>query len=480
MNKPLSFATQSVQLGGWSAERMLNYYSRVFPQGSAAGQVMARQHAGLAAWVDLFAGTGLASSPVRCALELGGDFYAFAGGILWRVKSDGTSNSVVFPVDPVDPVTLSDDAGATMATDGINIALVASGVYAVITPTGGFSATASFPDLPGGITEATSVTFLNYKMIVSGKAGTGRADIIAVSDELDPTTFQTAAFGSAEADPDGLKQVLTVGDTLYALGNKTIEPMRDTASGDWPIAPYGGGIIPHGILSKRAVAHDGDTLYFVSSEGRVFRARGFQSQEISHPGVTKALEDVNNARCFMMFDGEETFFVVRIPSKPAWCFGLSTQRWSERSSGTDFQAFNARCSERFTLAGTSYAQTIIGGQDGVLYRLDPEVYADGDEVLRRWAVSQPIMQREFSVDLIQPWMSTGTADIGRDPKVTLYRSKNGQEFTVVGQRSLGAIGDHDREVYWNGLGHFTRRAQFALEVTDPVRADIYGVDMDAG
>ncbi|QDP58757.1 MAG: putative packaged DNA stabilization protein [Prokaryotic dsDNA virus sp.] len=477
MNKPLAFSTHSVKLGGWSAERMVNYYPRSFPDGTAAGQVMAVQHAGLTEWVDLFEGTGLTSSPVRCALEFDGDLFAFAGGILWRVKSDGTSNSIVFPIDPVDPQNLVDDAGATMATDGISIGIVAGGVYAVVTPGSGFSATASFPDLPEIVT-ASSVTCLNHKMIVSGK-GSGRDDVIAVSDELDADSFQSAAFGSAEADPDGLVQVLTVGDVLYGLGRKTVEAFYDSASGDWPLAPYRGSVIPHGLLSKRAVAHDGKTIYWVSREGRVFRAQGLQEQEISHPGVAKALSDKNNARCFMQHDGEETFFVVRVPGEPAWCFGLKTQRWSERATGADMGAYLGRCSERMNLAGTSYETQIIGGQDGKLYKLDPTANVDGSDVLKRWIVSQPVMQREFTVDLIQPWMSTGTVDIGRDPKVTLYRSKNGREFTVVGQRSLGAVGDLDREVYWNGLGHFTRRAQFALEVTDPVRADVYGVDMDA-
>ena len=476
MTKPLAFATQSVKLGAWSAERMINYYPVTFPEGSAAGTVMARQHAGLKARINLWGASGY-TYPIRCMIQHAGDLFAFAGGVIFRVKRDGTFTPLIYPIDPTGGNAIEDDADATMASDGLKIAIVANNRYAVVTVTGDDTASVTYPSLPQ-ITNAKSVTFLNQRMIVTG-AGSGRGDVIATSDPLDAETFQSAAYGTAESDPDGLVQGYTVGDVFYALGTATIEPMYDAGSGNFPLRSYSGGTIPHGLLNRRAVTSDGQMLYWVSKDKRIFRAAGFQAQEISHPGVQRALDAIGGVRCFMFTDGESTFFAVRIPDNTTWCFDLRSQRWSERSTGISEGPWLARCAARFSFDGQAYEVQLVGGNDGTIYEVDAQTYVDGTRTLRRWIVSQPIMQRGFSVDYLEPYLSTGLTPLGRTPQITLYRSRSGRGFAPVSMRSLGASGDYDRRVYWNGLGHFQRRGQFALEVTDECRADIFGVEMEA-
>lgn len=131
---------------------------------------------------------------------------------------------------------------------------------------GGLHALVAVPVPTGGTEAAVSVTTLAGYIIIS-VAGSQRMYLVR------PAEFWVEDFFEAESEPDLVYQVVTVGDTFWALGATTIEPFSATGDFNFPFAPISGRAMRYGIVPGTAIVFD-DGVIFVDDRGMVRTSNG--------------------------------------------------------------------------------------------------------------------------------------------------------------------------------------------------------------
>lgn len=118
----------------------------------------------------------------------------------------------------------------------------------------------------GGTEAAISVTTLAGYIIIA-VAGKQRMYLVR------PGEFWVEEFFEAESEPDQVYQVVTVGDTFWAMGATTIEPFSATGDSEFPFAPISGRALRYGIIAGTAIVFD-DRVMFVDDRGIVRDSSG--------------------------------------------------------------------------------------------------------------------------------------------------------------------------------------------------------------
>jgi hypothetical protein len=99
-----------------------------------------------------------------------------------------------------------------------------------------------------------------------------------------PAEFWVEIFAEAETEPDRVYQVVTVGNTFWAMGANTIEPWSPTGDADIPFAPIIGRALRYGIVAGSARVLNDDVVYIASD----FTVRDTSGQRVS----THAVEEL--------------------------------------------------------------------------------------------------------------------------------------------------------------------------------------------
>jgi hypothetical protein len=131
---------------------------------------------------------------------------------------------------------------------------------------GGIHALVAVPVPTGGTEAAISVTTLAGYIIIA-VAGSQRMYVVR------PAEFWVEDFFEAESEPDLIYQVITIGDSFWALGATTIEPFSATGDLDFPFAPIAGRALRYGIIPGTAIVLD-DRVIFVDDRGIVRDSSG--------------------------------------------------------------------------------------------------------------------------------------------------------------------------------------------------------------
>lgn len=441
------------QPGGYSGTRLLNVYARPRRGGASGAELV--QSSGM----ERFTKTAM-GGPVRALLAGTSFLYAMAGGRFWTINPEGGNFSR--------GVTVPDDAGATMATDGTTVAVANQGsLYTHAIGSNGFRS----QDV-ATLNSVGSVAFMDQRFVLEGSSG-GRRDRLVCSGALDPTSWDGLAFATAEADPDATRRVFVNGAQLWVCGATTIEIWFGTGSGDFPFSRNPGAVLNVGIRNAQSIASDRQgNVFWIGSDRLVYASGGgFSAIEISEPQVVEALKPSNNPRLFTIVDQGDTFVCIRPNDGPAWLYSTKHRLWSERASGVpEGSLWLARNAVFFR--GSWYA----GAEDGNVYELKDTICSDGDLALRRVWTTEPFENdmQPFSLEELQIDVQTGEHDLGRSPVLKLETSQDGKVWLPARGRNLGLRGNFRRHVAWCRLGRFRPRAQFRLTATDPVRTTIYG------
>jgi hypothetical protein len=123
-------------------------------------------------------------------------------------------------------------------------------------------------------------------------------------------------------------------------------------------------------------------------------------------------------------------------------------------------------------------------ESGKVYSLEPEVYTDDGEPIRRLrrtqtlsAGNKPLFFGELLVDI-----ETGVANAdSADPQLMLrYSNDNGNTWSNEKTKSLGAVGEYSRRVKYGPTGSSKRGKGrvWELSITDPVKFALFGADVE--
>lgn len=462
----IPFARQAYRLRSLpvSAQRCLNLYPELAGQ-DGKEEVVLYGTPGLASFAT--AGSGL----VRGVHVMDGVLYVVSGTTLYSVSSAGTATSLG-TVAGAWRCAMADNGTQLVITDG-SIAFLDQ--YFIFGP----STTGYVYSVAGGLTAIADADFAT--------AGDGSFFLSALADGA---TYDALDFASAESAPDDIVRVFVDHRELWLFGESSIEVWYNSGAADFPFERISGALMERGCAAKWSVAKADNSVFWLGDDLIVYRAAGYQPQRISTHAIEYAIKgysDVSDAFAYSYADEGHTFYALTFPTgKATWVFDASTGLWHERSYYISATGTHTR--HRANCYAKAYGKHIVGDyEDGSLYELDLDTYADAGDTIQRIADSPPIHSENLAVFMgkLQVDVESGaglTSGQGEDPQAMLQWSDDGgRTWGNEHWRSMGRIGEYLRRVIWRRLGRFRTRI-FRLTITDPIKIAIIGAfaDMERG
>lgn len=433
------FAAQSLLHEGqrsMTSERLVNLYPETSPRGRTP--VTLRSTPGLSEVGQFQTGR------VRAMESTSAGIYAAVNGYLclWN----GSAFSV-----------LGEIAGgpATIAWNGANagqVAVVAGTRYWI------WDGSTLSEVSSGAFTSYGSVAFVDGYFSLT-ESGGGR---LTVTDLYDGKTLAADDVATAEHRPDNLIRVTTSGGMIWFMGERSIEPWQNVGAVDFPFSPLQSTVIEKGIRSAAEVAILDNTIFWNSSEPRVYRQNNFAPERVSTHAVEASMErHATDVVSFAYQHEGHDWYVVRSEDRPAWVYDAATQSWHERSTGINYGPWEA------TASVFHDGQWYLGTADGYLCTLGG--FQDRGSEMRREATTGVISNGgdTFEIDSLYARVEAGTGGT-----LMWQYSRDGRVFERENFRSVGAAGNYRTQQRWRNLGQFTDFA-FRLACTDNVDFAIY-------
>ena len=312
---------------------------------------------------------------------------------------------------------------------------------------------------------ANTVTYQDGYFIFN-RAGTGQFFL----SELLSIEFDALSFATAEGAPDNANCVISKKRELWVFGPDSIEVWYNSGDPDFPFERMQGAFIDRGTRSPQSVVKLDDSVFFIGTDGMIYRSNGYQPIRISTHAVENDISRgrIEDAFAIAYVDKGHSFYQVTFPSqKKTWCFDVATGLWHERSH-FQWGHHNANCHQYFS------GMHLIGDfQSGYIYHLTMDYHKDHNDPIRRVAVSpiihngkQTLFQSELELD-----MQSGvglTSGQGENPQAALrYSDDGGETWSNERKASIGKRGKYLTRVRWTRLGSFRQR-MFEVVITDPV------------
>jgi len=280
----------------------------------------------------------------------------------------------------------------------------------------------------------------------------------------DGTTWTDLA--TAEASPDGLRNVIATRNELFLLGHSSIEVWSHTGDADFPFARVNGATSSLGSAGARSAALVGGVLHFVaqSESGRPFVARmnGYTPERVSTDDVDRllgALYSINpivDAVGFV-WNGHP-MLVLTQPSVP-WSIYFDTQTglWGFVTDGT--ASALAMCVEFGSEVYAAKREPITGS---MLYRLDEDAHSLPARRIITDHVVSPDGER-FTVDSLRLDMATNMDAAEKSVSLKVSRD-GGLSWGATQSVGLGTTSGPQKKAEFRRLG---RARSFTFDLTFP-------------
>jgi hypothetical protein len=422
----LEFVGQSARNGAYpqgNPARLVNWY-RV-PNGNG---MTLRSVLGMEAF------SSLDGAYARAAARVDGRFIVAFGGGLWEITSDGSATKLA---------DIPDSPETTIAGNNRKITVAADGDYFLFDTeltsptTGAFSAVGSVEFFA----QYTVVTELNGRRV-------------QWSAPAAPSSFNALDFITTENRDDNNIRAVSLGAELWVFKRQSIERVAVDASGLYNIP---GATLDKGLRAFGLVTRADFGGFFIADDNKAYIcAAGGTLEVVSTPAVEWSIVNEDPDRVFYYQDEGREFCVIRFPSRPAWCFDLTTREWHERS-----QASGGWDVKMTVNAFDNWYGVDDVGNVSKLRRVN----ADLGSPLVRTAVSN-VMPGDGARPRIKRFGVRCTTGTGGSLGFATSRDR-GLTFSPLSYRSVGAVGAYETRPEWRSLGQF-RNVTCLLRTSDPI------------
>jgi hypothetical protein len=478
---------------------MVNLFPEIVPEGGKEPAFLQRAP-GLTRMT--IAGDG----PVRGLWQFGNYGYAVSGDTLYQIDSNWNA---------VAKGTVAGSGPVSMADNGTQLFIAANPQGYIYNVQTNVFQQITDSDFPGAVT----VGYLDGYFIFNEP----NTQKIWVTQLLDGTSVDPLEFASAEGNPDNVVAIFVDHREVWVYGTNSTEVWYDAGLLDFPLARIQGAYNELGCAAPYSIAKMDNQIYWLGrdarGQGMVYRAAGYMGQRISTHAIEWQMQeysDLTDAVGYTYQQDGHSFYVLNFPTADTtWVFDVATGAWHERASfqNGDFNRHRGNSQMFFN------ATNVVGDyQNGKIYKLDLEVYADDDQPqkwLRSWRALptgannltrtiQHSMQldcetgvgldgQQFEVGLLQAenddFLVTEAGDYiaidynvvqGSDPQVMLrFSDDGGHNWSNEHWKSMGRIGEYGKRTIWRRLGATMKIRDRVYEVsgTDPVRIYIMGAEL---
>jgi len=318
--------------------------------------------------------------------------------------------------------------------------------------------------------EVTAVAYL-AGLFLAVEAGSHRFFWSAVRDSR---SWDVLDFASAENAPDELRDVKAVGDSLYLMGQASIEVWAATGAVEIPFTRIQQRLYRKGVISTGCAVDQDNSLTFCGHDGIVYRIAEVP-ERISDHGIEERIKASLIVSCFGFVYEGHSFFCLRL-DQGTWAFDAATRQWCELATyGQD--NFRGRCA-------TTQRRTLIFGDDhtGQLWTFGG--FLDGTkELVREFTAAFPV-RGAIHVDNLEVESNSGWTDElagqGADPILEMRSSRDsGATWGHYRSASLGRQGEYRTRTRYRALGMFDAPAAvFEFRCSDPAPLRISSVKVN--
>lgn len=305
-----------------------------------------------------------------------------------------------------------------------------------------------------------SVVFVDgYFLVTDGS-------VIFTTELNDPTQINPLKYGSAEVDPDSIKQLVKVRNEPFAVGRYSIEVFDNVGGSLFPFQRVAGGYIPRGSISSRGACFFMEAVAIVGG-GRnepvaVWVCLNGQSTKISTREIDQILQrytDDQLEACIVeaRTDKSHRFLLIHLEDQTLVYDGeastaSSTPVWFTLDSGLgDISKYRARG------LVWAYNKWIVG--DPTTYKIgyltDTISTHYGDPVT--WEFGTMILYNEGRGAVIHELelvTLSGRVQFGEDPVVWTSYSLDGLTWSQEKAKRCGGFGDRGIRLSWLQQGAF--------------------------
>jgi hypothetical protein len=429
----------------------------MYPVPDQETEMILKSSPGLSPW---YQGVGI-TGPVRGMATLGENIYAAIGENVYRISPVGVATLLGALQTKTGPVQIEVGRLQIAFCDAAKLYVytMASQVFARVT---------ALWFNPG------TITFLDNYLVAS----TYGSDQWGISGINDFTAWNALQFATAEARPDKVLSVIADHRELMLLGEKTIEPWNNTGAADFTFSRISGSIMETGCGAAYSTARGDESFFWISDQGLVMRAAGYQPQIISTRYLERRIknyERFDDAIGWCQIWNGHTWYVITFPTaNETWIFDSATKLWHRRASFYKNGRYRGQC---YTMANGKH---FVGDYENpIIYELSDSVFADGAEELRRSVQSTTVEEEGAFIPhrelrLIFDMGRGLESGQGVDPLVTVrYSDDGGMKWSNDRQIPIGKIGEHERRATLFRLGA-SRQRIYETVLTDPVTEIIHG------
>ena len=437
-----TYSNRSISVGNQHTQ---NFYIEANQQGEASALM---PFPGLKAFAT--AGAGLA----RGMIDFNGTLYAVTGTELYKVESDGTATLIG---------TISGSNRVTMAYDGNNI-VIANGSSKPYIYDGTTLSQGSDADLPN----AKTVAHINQRVIYE------KANGIAFADLDDPLVVNSANILLANTRADDVQAVVTHRQQVVTFGKNTIEPSYFTGAGNPPYSRINNSVQEIGTESPYSICTNKDFIYFLSSDRRVYRMAGLNSQPIDNPAIGRAIQEyatINDAFGVCITHDGQNWYLLSFPADGAtWLYNETSGLWTSLAYGTD------EAQHLISNYVYIYGKHLVSDRrNGAIYELDPDTFDDAGDSIQRRRVTRNIDSRSLGappgrrlfMSKLMLEIEPGSSLVSSESTIIMqYSDDDGRTWSAERWMDIGEQGDYTKELVWSGFSFFYKR-KFRFTVTDP-------------
>ena len=440
-----------------SSERTLNLYPEQVPSGAYPSVLL--PWPGSKVFSNTNTGTNIRGIYTHTRT---GVVYKVVDTSLYSVSSDGVE-TLIGTIPGSDQVIFADD--------GVNM-LIATSAYAYQYDGSTLSQITDSDYEAGG-----SVGVLNNQAIWQGLN-----ERFAVADPGDPDSIQSLNYATAESSGDGLVRVYVFRETLYLLGEKTIESWYNSGVGSPPFDRIQSSRMEIGLIGKYAVDSNDNFLYWLGDDKNLYRASAYDPQSLMPPSIANQFEsyDLSDAkvRCLRL-DGQN--FVLLLTSTKSWCYSETTGAWFELSYNNDEALYLA---DDYTYAYGKHL--ILNRLDGSVLELDLSTFTDNSKPTIRERITAPLNGAALGknggrmlmrrVELI---MEAGIGNLSEENPLVMFSASfdGGQSFTNEDWVRAGRDGENRLRVEWYHMASF-RQIQVKIRTSDPNFFTFHSMSID--
>jgi len=438
---------------------------------------------------------------------MNGIAYAVTGNLLYRVNSDGSTDSLG---------TIAGNVKVSIDDNGVQMCIVVPGSTAYIYSVAGGLVTITDLNFTTTLGPSQQVVFVDgYFVHFNNNSAASTSPIFFVSNLKNGTVYNALDFGTAEADPDDITGIHVSRNQLYIGGGQTIEPFANIGGADFPFQRISGGVVPKGVKAKFSMVEFDDSYAFVggglNEQPSVWRFTGSSGQKISTAAIDNIIQSLTDAEqqdIFCTVYGENGGFFLNVHAgKRVLTFDSAASalsgspKWHERKSK---DADGNDTVWRVNGIIKAYGKTLVtDAQSGQIGVLDRDIYTEYDtDITRTFTVIpfqaegenitvaeleltcesgvglEPKEQSVFPIQFPYTFGDDSLLDSSNPQMTRSYSDDGGITFGNETSRALGKQGERNKRQIWRRDGQLKRYRVYRFSMSDPVKPVVIKLEAD--